>query len=203
LKSLIISPENITAVILAGGLGRRMGGVDKGLQLIHGKPMVQHVLNRLQPQVGKVLINANRHLDEYKGFGVPICSDSISGYAGPLAGIQAALLHTTTPYLVSVPCDSPLLPKDLVTRLASAMHQHTADAAVAVTGDPDQVQRHPVFLLLKSELRSSLERYLGSGGRKVDDWLASLKCIDVQFDDEMAFTNVNTPEDIAALPPAN
>jgi molybdopterin-guanine dinucleotide biosynthesis protein A len=180
-----------------------MGGVDKGLQLIHGQPMVQQVLNRLQPQVGQVLINANRHLDEYKGFGVPICSDSISGYAGPLAGIQAALLQTTTPYLVSVPCDSPLLPKDLVTRLASAMHQHTADAAVAVTGDPDQVQRHPVFLLLKSELRNSLERYLGSGGRKVDDWLASLKCIDVQFDDEMAFTNVNTPEDIAALPPSN
>jgi molybdopterin-guanine dinucleotide biosynthesis protein A len=203
LKSLIISPTHITAVILAGGLGRRMGGVDKGLQQIHGQPMVQQVLNRLQPQVGQVLINANRHLDEYKGFGVPICSDSISGYAGPLAGIQAALLHTTTPYLVSVPCDSPLLPKDLVTRLASAMHQHTTDAAVAVTGDPDQVQRHPVFLLLKSELRNSLERYLGSGGRKVDDWLASLKCIDVQFDDEMAFTNVNTPEDIAALPPSN
>jgi molybdopterin-guanine dinucleotide biosynthesis protein A len=203
LKLLIISPTHITAVILAGGLGRRMGGVDKGLQQIHGQPMVQQVLNRLQPQVGQVLINANRHLDEYKGFGVPICSDSISGYAGPLAGIQAALLHTTTPYLVSVPCDSPLLPKDLVTRLASAMHQHTADAAVAVTGDPDQVQRHPVFLLLKSELRNSLERYLGSGGRKVDDWLASLKCIDVQFDDEMAFTNVNTPEDIAALPPSN
>ncbi|MFN5100636.1 MAG: molybdenum cofactor guanylyltransferase MobA [Burkholderiaceae bacterium] len=196
-------PAHITAVILAGGLSRRMGGVDKGLQLIHGQPMVQQVLNRLQPQVGQVLINANRHLDEYKGFGVPICSDSISGYAGPLAGIQAALLQTTTPYLVSVPCDSPLLPKDLVTRLASAMHQHTADAAVAVTGDPDQVQRHPVFLLLKSELRNSLEHYLGSGGRKVDDWLASLKCIDVQFDDEMAFTNVNTPEDIAALPPAN
>jgi molybdopterin-guanine dinucleotide biosynthesis protein A len=200
---LSIPPAHITAVILAGGLSRRMGGVDKGLQLIHGQPMVQQVLNRLQPQVGQVLINANRHLDEYKGFGVPICSDSISGYAGPLAGIQAALLHTTTPYLVSVPCDSPLLPKDLVTRLASAMHQHTADAAVAVTGDPDQVQRHPVFLLLKSELRNSLEHYLGSGGRKVDDWLASLKCIDVQFDDEMAFTNVNTPEDIAALPPAN
>ena len=203
MKLLIISPTHITAVILAGGLGRRMGGVDKGLQQIHGQPMVQQVLNRLQPQVGRVLINANRHLDEYKGFGVPICSDSISGYAGPLAGIQAALLHTTTPYLVSVPCDSPLLPKDLVTRLASAMHQHTADAAVAVTGDPDQVQRHPVFLLLKSELRNSLERYLGSGGRKVDDWLASLKCIDVQFDDEMAFTNINTPEDIAALPPSN
>ena len=89
-----IPPAHITAVILAGGLSRRMGGVDKGLQLIHGQPMVQQVLNRLQPQVGQVLINANRHLDEYKGFGVPICSDSISGYAGPLAGIQAALLFS-------------------------------------------------------------------------------------------------------------
>jgi molybdopterin-guanine dinucleotide biosynthesis protein A len=199
LKSLIISPENITAVILAGGLGRRMGGLDKGLQLIHGKPMVQHVMDRLQPQVGKVLINANRHLDDYKGFGAPICSDSISGYAGPLAGIHAALLQTDTPYLVSVPCDSPLLPNDLVSRLSVAVSEHNADAAVVVTGDSEQRQRHPVFLLLKSDLRSSLEHYLNNGGRKVDDWLASLSCIDVPFDDETAFTNVNTPEDIQAL----
>lgn len=180
-----------------------MGGVDKGLQLIHGQPMVQLVLHRLQPQVGQVLINANRHLETYQRFGVPICSDAISGFVGPLAGIHAALLQTTTPYLVSAPCDSPLLPKDLVARLALAINEHEADAAVAVTGGPDQVQRHPVFLLLKSKLRSSLERYLGTGGHKVDDWLASLKCVNVQFDDEMAFTNVNTPEDIAALPPAN
>ena len=199
MKSLIISPENITAVILAGGLGRRMGGLDKGLQLIHGKPMVQHVMNRLQPQVGKVLINANRHLDDYKGFGVPICSDSISGYVGPLAGIHAALLQTNTPYLVSVPCDSPLLPNDLVSRLSVAVSEHNADAAVVVTGDSEQRQRHPVFLLLKSDLRSSLEHYLNNGGRKVDDWLASLNCVDVLFEDETAFTNVNTPEDIQAL----
>ncbi len=91
-----------------------MGGVDKGLQQIDGMPMVQHVLNRLQPQVGKLLINANRHLDDYKGFGVPICSDSITGFVGPLAGIHAALLQTNTPYLVSVPCDSPLLPNDML-----------------------------------------------------------------------------------------
>ena len=199
MKSLIISPENITAVILAGGLGRRMGGVDKGLQQIHGKPMVQQVLDRLQPQVGKVLINANRHLDEYKGFGVPICSDSISGYAGPLAGIHAALLQTNTAYLVSVPCDSPLLPNDLVSRLSVAASEHQADAAIVVTGSEEQRQRHPVFLLLKSDLRNSLEHYLNNGGRKVDDWLASLNCVDVPFDDETAFTNVNTPEDIQAL----
>ena len=199
MKSLIISPENITAVILAGGLGRRMGGVDKGLQPIHGKPMVQHVLNRLQPQVGKVLINANRHLDDYKGFGVPVCSDSISGYAGPLAGIHAALLQTDTLYLVTVPCDSPLLPTDLVSRLSVAVSEHSADAAVVVTSDGEQQQRHPVFLLLKSDVRSSLEHYLNNGGRKVDDWLASLNCVDVLFEDETAFTNVNTPEDIQAI----
>lgn len=196
---MTISPTDITAVILAGGLGRRMGGVDKGLQLIHGRPMVQQVLNRLQPQVGKMLINANRHLDDYKGFGVPICSDSISGYAGPLAGIHAALLHTDTPYLVSVPCDSPLLPNDLVSRLSVAMSEHNADAVVAVTGDGEQRQRHPVFLMLKSDVRSSLEYFLNSGGRKVDDWLTTLHCVDVQFDNEAAFTNVNTPEDIQAL----
>ena len=176
-----------------------MGGLDKGLQLIHGKPMVQHVMDRLQPQVGKVLINANRHLDDYKVFGAPICSDSISGYAGPLAGIHAALLQTNTPYLASVPCDSPLLPNDMVSRLSAAMSKHQADAAVVVTGNTEQQQRHPVFLLLKSDLRSSLEHYLNNGGRKVDDWLASLNCIDVPFDDEAAFTNVNTPEDIQAL----
>jgi molybdopterin-guanine dinucleotide biosynthesis protein A len=196
---LIISPENITAVILAGGLGRRMGGVDKGLQLIHGQPMVRQVLDRLQPQVGKVLINANRHLDDYKGFGVPICSDSISGYAGPLAGIHAALLQTNTAYLVSVPCDSPMLPNDLVSRLSVAVSEHQADAAVVVTGNAEQQQRHPVFLMLKSDVRTSLEHYLNTGGRKVDDWLASLNCVDVPFDDETAFTNVNTPEDIQAL----
>ncbi len=176
-----------------------MGGVDKGLQQIHGMPMVQHVLNRLQPQVDNLLINANRHLDDYKGFGVPICSDSITGFVGPLAGIHAALLQTNTPYLVSVPCDSPLLPNDLVSRLSAAMSEHQADAAVVVTSNAEQRQRHPVFLLLKSNVRSSLEHYLNNGGRKVDDWLASLNCVDVPFDDEAAFTNVNTPEDIQAL----
>ena len=176
-----------------------MGGMDKGLQQIYGMPMVQHVLNRLQPQVGEVLINANRHLNEYKAFSVPICSDSISGYVGPLAGIHAALLQTNTPYLVSVPCDSPLLPNDLVSRLSVVMSEHQADAAVVVTGNAKKQQRHPVFLMVKSDVRISLEHYLNNGGRKVDDWLASLICVDVLFDDETAFTNVNTPEDIQAL----
>jgi molybdopterin-guanine dinucleotide biosynthesis protein A len=116
-----------------------------------------------------------------------------------LAGIHAALLQTDTPYLVTVPCDSPLLPNDLVSRLSVAVSEHSADAAVVVTSDGEQQQRHPVFLLLKSDVRSSLEHYLNNGGRKVDDWLASLNCVDVLFEDETAFTNVNTPEDIQAI----
>jgi len=176
-----------------------MGGVDKGLQLINGQPMVQHVLQRLQPQVGKVLINANRHLDEYQRLGLPVCADVMSDYPGPLAGIHAALMQTSTPYLLSVPCDSPLIPLDLVSRLSSALADHQADAAVVATGDGNQRQRHPVFLLLKTELQYPLEQYLESGQRKVDDWLFSLNCVDVSFDDEVAFINVNTPEDVQAI----
>jgi molybdopterin-guanine dinucleotide biosynthesis protein A len=196
---LTIASADITAVILAGGLARRMGGVDKGLQLLHGQPMVQQVLHRLRPQVGQVLINANRHLDEYERLGVPVCSDVVSGYAGPLAGIHAAMLLIDTPYLLSAPCDSPLLPIDLVSRLSSALAEHQADAAVVVTGDGNQQQRHPVFLLLRSDLCSSLEQYLNQGQRKVDDWLASLNCVEVPFDDEGVFVNLNTPEDIQVL----
>lgn len=196
---MTISPSQITAVILAGGLARRMGGVDKGLQLINGQPMVQHVLQRLQPQVGKVLINANRHLDEYQQLGLPVCADIVSGYAGPLSGIHAALMQTSTPYLLSVPCDSPQIPLDLVSRLSTEMSGQQADAATVVTGDEVQRQRHPVLLLLKTELRRSLEQYLESGRRKVDDWLAGIHCVEVMFEDEAAFMNLNTPEDIQAL----
>lgn len=176
-----------------------MGGVDKGLQLIHGQPMVQQVLHRLQPQVGTVLINANRHLEEYERLGVPVCSDSISGYAGPLAGIHAAMLLIDTPYLLSAPCDSPLLPTDLVSLLSFALAEHQADAAVVVTGNGERRQRHPVFMMVKTSLRDSLEAYLNSGARKVDHWLESIDCIDVYFDDAAAFTNVNTLADMDAL----
>jgi len=176
-----------------------MGGVDKGLQLINGRPMVQHVLQRLQPQVGKVLINANRHLDEYQRLGLPVCVDIVSGYAGPLSGIHAGLMQTSTPYLLSVPCDSPRIPLDLVSRLSTEMSGQQANAAVVVTGNEVQRQRHPVFLLLKTELQRSLEQYLESGRREVDDWLAGILCVEVMFEDETAFMNLNTPEDIQAL----
>lgn len=194
-----IAKEQVTGLILAGGMGSRMGGVDKGLQKYAGLPMALHVLNRLEPQVGTLMINANRHLDEYRQFGVPVCSDAIAGYAGPLAGIQAGLMQCGTDYLVSAPCDSPLLPHDLVPRLTDALERHTADAAVAVTGHSPDRRRHPVFMLVRASLRDSLAAYLNEGGRKVGGWLASLHCIDTHFDDEAAFVNVNSPQDLEAM----
>lgn len=194
-----ISISDISAVILAGGQGRRMGGVDKGLEPLEGQPMVQHVLRRLQPQVASVRINANRNLAQYASLGVPLCSDAIGDYAGPLAGMHAALLQVETPYLLCVPCDAPLLPADLVRRLAAALTEHTAEAALAVTGAGAQRQRHPVFVLLQSALLDSLENFLHKGGRKVEQWLASVHCVDAQFGDEAAFSNLNTREEMAAL----
>ena len=194
-----IPASGITGLILAGGLGSRMGGADKGLQQLDGLPMAAQVLSRLQPQVGTVLINANRHVDDYAKLGAPVISDVIEGYAGPLAGIHAGLSHCDTDYLVSVPCDSPRLPADLVVRLSDALLAHHADAAVAVTVNHHQQQRHPVFLLLRTTLRDSLSTYLNQGGRKVDTWLTSLNCIEATFDDDSAFMNINTREELQAL----
>jgi molybdopterin-guanine dinucleotide biosynthesis protein A len=194
-----LKKEQITGLILAGGLSTRMGGVDKGLQHLDGVPMVLHVLNRIKPQVGAVMINANRQVDEYKRFGAPVCGDIVEGYAGPLAGIHAGLTQCRTEYLISVPCDAPLLPTDLVQRLATSLTAHAADAAVAATGNGAQAQRHPVFLLIRISLLDHLTSYLNDGGRKVDGWLQSLRCSEVVFDDERAFANANTREDLDAL----
>lgn len=194
-----IPKESITGLILAGGLGSRMGGVDKGLQDFGGMTMAAQVMQRLQPQVGTVLINANRHTDDYAKLGAPVVSDLIEGYAGPLAGLHAGLSRCATDYLVSAPCDSPLLPHDLVQRLSAALTEHQADAAVAVTGHGAGQRRHPVFMLIHSSLREHLASYLNDGGRKVDGWLRSLHCIDVAFDDEHAFANANTREELDAL----
>lgn len=194
-----IEREQVTGLILAGGLGSRMGGMDKGLLVLAGLPMAQHVLNRLQPQVGPVLINANRHLSAYRAFGAPVCSDVISGYAGPLAGIHAGLRHCRTDYLLSVPCDSPLLPPDLAMRLAAALQNAAADAAVAVTGHADAKKRHPVFMLIRTALKDSLAAHLDGGGRKVGAWLASVRCVDAHFDDDAAFVNINNPHDLETI----
>lgn len=194
-----IDKQQITGLILAGGKGTRMGSVDKGLQVFRGKPMVEHVLQRLRPQVGKLIINANRHLDMYEALGTPVCPDEFSGFAGPLAGLHAGLSHCETPYLVTAPCDSPFLPMDLVDQLSEALAAAKADIAVAVTGKSDTRQRHPVFCLLATHLKNDLADYLGKGGRKMDAWFAKYPQVEVQFLDESAFANINTPDDLSVL----
>ncbi|MBK9019285.1 MAG: molybdenum cofactor guanylyltransferase [Sulfuritalea sp.] len=187
----------ITGVILAGGAGRRMGGIDKGLQELDGQPLVQRVLVRLAPQVDSVLISANRNLERYAGFGCPVLGDTIPGYAGPLAGLQAALSRAATPLLVSAPCDSPFLPTDLVARLRAALDANHADLAVARAGD----RVHRAFCLLRRELLPGLDRFLAGGERKVGLWHASLNLAEVSFDDEAdAFDNINTLNDLQARP---
>jgi molybdopterin-guanine dinucleotide biosynthesis protein A len=184
----------ITGVILAGGQGRRMGGADKGLQCLDGRPLVQWVLDRLAPQVGKVLINANRNLSRYGEFGCPVVSDAIPDFAGPLAGLHAALSYAKTPLLATASCDSPFLPIDLVRRLWNALEAENAELAVARTRD----QVHRAFCLTRREVLSQLETFLASGERKVSVWHASLKVVEVDFDDEAdAFSNINTPQELA------
>ncbi|WP_132259250.1 molybdenum cofactor guanylyltransferase MobA [Paucimonas lemoignei] len=191
-----IDTSSISGLILAGGRGTRMGTVDKGLQEFRGKPMVAHVIERLAPQVAGVLINANQNLETYRSFGFPVWADEVEGFAGPLAGMQAGLAHCTTPYLVSAPCDSPFLPADLVQRLGDALVDDDADVAVAVTGSGASRQPHPVFCLMKCSLLQNLEAYLAKGGRKVDAWYASLRVTEVTFDDEAAFRNINTLDEL-------
>jgi molybdopterin-guanine dinucleotide biosynthesis protein A len=188
-------PPRVTGLILAGGQGRRMGGVDKGLQPLRGRPLVAWVLERLKPQVAEVLINANQNQVEYAKLGCRVIGDEIGGFAGPLAGLHAGLKANVHPFLVTVPCDSPFLPSDLVRRLHAALVANHADLAVAKTGQ----QPHPVFSLVRESLLHHLTEFLEGGGRKIDAWYASLKVIEVAFDDQPeAFSNINTREDLAA-----
>jgi molybdenum cofactor guanylyltransferase len=181
----------VSGIVLAGGLGRRMGGVDKGLQVLRGKPMVEHVLARLAPQVSEIIINANQNIDAYAAFGPRVVGDEISGFAGPLAGLHAGLKAAAHPLVVTVPCDSPFLPLDLVGRLHSSLKEN--QLAVAKTGN----QAHPVFALVRRSVRENLEAYLAAGGRKIDAWYASLAVVEVPFDDEAeAFRNINTLEEL-------
>ena len=182
---------SVTGIVLAGGLGRRMGGVDKGLQEMRGKPMAQWALERLAPQVDEILINCNQNLDAYARLGCRLVPDEIGGFAGPLAGLHASLKAAAHPLVVTVPCDSPFLPADLVSRLKSRLGDNVL--AVAKTGD----QPHPVFSLVRKDVLGNLEAFLRSGGRKIDAWYASLACVEVSFDDEAdAFRNINTLEEL-------
>lgn len=184
----------ITGVILAGGQGTRMGGVDKGLQLHGGKALVRHVAERLSPQVAQLMINANRNEAAYAAFGYPVFADQITGFAGPLAGLHAALSVANTPLVLTAPCDSPGLPLDLVSRLDSALQASHANLAIAKAGG----RLHPVFCLCRRSLLGQLEAYLQGGGRKVAAWCADMGAIEVDFSDQSeAFGNFNTLGDLA------
>jgi molybdopterin-guanine dinucleotide biosynthesis protein A len=194
-----IGRDEITGLVLAGGRGSRMGGVDKGLQSWHGLPLAMHALLRLAQQVGPVIINANRNLAAYESMGAPVWPDSLPDYAGPLAGWLTGLEHCQTRYLVTVPCDTPNFPTDLVQRLAAALEREQAEIAMAATREHGQVQVQPVFCLLEDSLMESLVRFLHDGGRKIDRWTAQHRCVTVEFDDPAAFFNANTAEELRAL----
>ena len=186
------SRADITGLVLAGGRGQRLGGVDKGLQPWRGTPLVDHALARLAPQVGEVLVSANRNAADYASRGVRVLGDASDDFPGPLAGILAGLRAASTPWVAVVPCDSPRLPLDLVARLAEGL----GDASGAVV---HRGRLEPVCCLLSTALADDLERYLGEGGRKVEGWVAR-HAVPVVFDrpdDADAFANVNTPEDLA------
>jgi len=168
-----------------------MGGVDKGLVHLRGKPMVAWVLERLAPQVGEIVINANQNLEAYAAFGHRVVPDDVGGFAGPLAGLHAGLAAVAHELAVTVPCDSPFLPADLVARLRAALGAN--ELAVAKTGD----QPHPVFSLVRRSVHAHLGAFLAGGGRKIDAWYASLRVVEVPFDDEAdAFRNINTREEL-------
>ena len=187
-----ISQQQVSAVILAGGMGRRMGGQDKGQLELNGRPLIEHVLETIQPQVKTILINANRHQVEYARYGYPVVPDLLQGYQGPLAGFATGMRAATTPYIVTLPCDGPFSPPDLVARLAAALEKEHADIAVAHDGERLQ----PVYALLPISLSASLESFLATGERKIDLWYAQHKIARVDFSDvAKTFRNINTPQD--------
>jgi len=205
-----IVASEITGLVLAGGRGSRMGGVDKGLQNFNGTPLALHAVLRLGPQVGQVLVNANRNLAAYESFGVPVWPDGLADYAGPLAGFLTGLERCETPYLLTVPCDTPLFPLDLASRLAAALASHEADIAMVsapeTAGPPGASAAlfpQPVFCLLRATLLDSLVRFTQGGGRKIDKWTAQHHTVLVPFDRPGdaadAFFNANTLAELHTL----
>lgn len=200
--------ENITALVLAGGRGTRMGGAEKGLQTLNGVPLALHVLQRLQsaphPLLWAFAINANRHADIYAKWGVPVWADTLPEQPGPLAGFLAGMRHCTTSHLLTVPCDAPHFPTDLVARLVEAFDRPGVEIAVASAPDREGVaRRQPVFALVQVNLADGLEAYILGGGRKVGQWLAQRNTVEVTFnrpgDDPTAFENINTLDSLHAL----
>jgi molybdopterin-guanine dinucleotide biosynthesis protein A len=189
---------DVTGLVLAGGQGRRMGGADKGLTLFADRPLVAHVIERLAPQVGSLMINANRHAERYARYGYPVIADRIAGFVGPLAGLHAGLAACRTPLLVCAPCDAPFLPLDLVARLRAALEREGAQLAVPRSAD-ERLQ--PTFVLLHRAVAANLAAYLAAGQREMRAWCRQLPLATVDFADSAAFANLNTPDDLAAMAP--
>lgn len=199
---------DITGLVLAGGRGSRMGGVDKGLQNFHGTPLALNALMRLQMQegglVGDLMVNANRNLSAYEAFGAPVWPDTLDDFAGPLAGFLTGLERCETPWLLTVPCDSPRFPLDLALRLAQAIEAPDTDIAMAAAREDDgQLRAQPVFCLMKVDLLESLAEFTRGGGRKIDRWTGQHRTVVVPFDrpgdDPLAFANANTLDELHAL----
>jgi molybdopterin-guanine dinucleotide biosynthesis protein A len=210
LSSAPLGPAMISAIVLAGGRGSRMGGVDKGLQSFRGQPLALHSLQRLHGtgSVGPVMLNANRNLAEYQTFGAPVWPDGLADYAGPLAGFLVGLAHCQTPYLLTLPCDTPLFPLDLVPRLCAALEAQEAQIAMAAAPERDEqgqtrLRKQPVFCLLHTDLLPGLRDFTQAGGRKIDAWAAQQRLVVVPFDlpgdDPLAFFNANTLDELQAL----
>lgn len=219
----MIDSSDITGLVLAGGRGSRMGGVDKGLQAYCDLPLAQHALQRLAPQVGPLLLNANRNQEVYRSWDVRVVIDTEPDYAGPLAGFLTGLQHCTTAWLLAIPCDTPRFPTDLAARLTAAasagaaplavVHAHDADALTAISpsaiatkteaSDAMQLRAQPAFCLIHRSLLESLQRFVIEGGRKIDRWTAlhplAVARFDQPGDDPLAFANANTLQELAAL----
>ncbi len=208
----MIDTQNTTGLVLAGGRATRMGGVDKGLQTFRGQPLAQHALARLQPQVGALMLNANRNLADYAALGAPynapVWPDGLADYAGPLAGFLTGLAHCPTPWLLTVPCDTPLFRPDVAARLAAAAARDGSDIAIAAAPETDdqghtRVRPQPVFSLIHVSLLASLQRFTADGGRKIQAWALAQRCSVVAFDqpgdDARAFFNTNTLAELQHL----
>ncbi len=197
--SRALQKADVTGLVLAGGRGSRMGSIDKGLLPFRGKPLFLHASQRLSPQVATLLLNANRNPEEYEKAGFEVIPDDPLTFSGPLSGFATGLKYCRTPYLVTIPCDSPFFPETLVKTLGEALLRENADIAIAATGGTPPFTPQPVFCLMKRELLPHLLAFLETGKRKIDAWYASLNVVLVPFTDEAAFCNINTPDEVKKL----
>ena len=189
--------SNLTAIILAGGHGSRMGGLDKGLVLFDNNPLISYAINAVNPHVSEIIISANRSISQYEQFGYKVIKDEMVGGLGPLAGIYTGLLNCKTEYLISIPCDTPFLPDNLATNLINSVNEKNCNGAIPYTKlNSGKKLFHPTVMLLRTELKKSLANYLNNGGRKIKIWTDAENFCEVLFDNERHFENLNTLDDL-------